>query len=97
MCYTVTINELTGVSTMETIRKCAYCGKPAHSTRNDVKYCSASCRTLAWKQRWKIRRHQRVCAACGVHFVSQRSDALYCSRACKQRAWRDQHALAENT
>ena len=71
---------------------CAHCGESFMPKRSSAKYCSASCRQAARRQRnagparsWP---YLLTCKICQVEYLATRSDSVYCSASCRQHARR---------
>ena len=67
---------------------CLFCGREFHPARS-AKFCSAICRTEAWrKEHLPDGGPVVICAVCGQSFQAERRSAKYCGRACEGKAYR---------
>ena len=69
-------------------KKCAFCGKPYHSTKNTM-FCCNECKKAYLRQKYWIK---KICPQCGTPFVGPRYQK-FCCDVCKQRYNKQFHLI----
>lgn len=73
--------------------QCEYCGRDLETMNDRKKYCSGSCRTMAWRVRFKERGgrppemcRKKSCRLCGKEYRNPKVGQVYCRQGCREIA-----------